>query len=70
MPLKQRNQPNHLFQTIQFSIITKASSILVIDWTVSGDTTPDQIVPGSDVNEGYFAFLNATELLRPQHQIV
>ena len=41
-----------LFQTIQFSISTQFSSIWLIDWTLSGATTPGQSGPGSDGNEG------------------
>ena len=41
-----------LFQTIQFSISGQFSSILPIDKTLSGATTPDQSEPGSDGNEG------------------
>ena len=35
----------------QFSISTQFSSILPIDWTLSGATTPDQSRPGNDENK-------------------
>ena len=41
-----------LFQAIQFKISTQFSSILPIDRTLSGATTPGQNGPGSDGNEG------------------
>ena len=41
-----------LFQTIQFSMNTQFSSILPIDRTLSGATTPEQSEPQSDGNEG------------------
>ena len=41
-----------LFQIIQFSISTQFSSIWLIDWTLSGATTPGPSGPGNDVNEG------------------
>ena len=41
-----------LFQTIQFTISTKFSSIWGIDRTLSGATTLGQSGPGSDGNEG------------------
>ena len=37
-----------VFQTIQYRISTQFSSIWPIDWTLTGDTTPGQIGPGSD----------------------
>ena len=40
------------FQTIQFSISTRLSSIWPIDMTLSGTTTPGRSEPGSDGNEG------------------
>ena len=41
-----------LFLAIQFSINAPFSSIWPIDRTLSGATTPGQIVPESDGNEG------------------
>ena len=41
-----------LFQTIQFSISTRLSSIWPKDWALSGTTTPGHSGPGSDGNEG------------------
>ena len=41
-----------LFQTIQFSISTKFSSIWPVEKTLSGATTPGQSGPGSDGSEG------------------
>ena len=40
------------FQAIQFSTSTQISSILPIDKTLSGATTPGQSEPGSDDIEG------------------
>ena len=40
------------FQTIQFSMSRKFSSIWPIDRALSGATTPGQSWPGSDGNEG------------------
>ena len=48
----QLNVKTVLFQTIQFSISTQFSSILPIDRTLSGATTPSQSRPVSDVNKG------------------
>ena len=41
-----------LCQRIQFSISTQFNFILPIDRTLSSTTTPVQIEPGSDSNEG------------------
>ena len=41
-----------LFQTTEFRISTQFSSILPIDWALSGATTQGQSGPGSDDNEG------------------
>ena len=41
-----------LFQSIQFSISAQFSSILTIDGTLSGATTPGQSGSGIDGNEG------------------
>ena len=59
-----------LFQTDQFSIGAQFSSILPIDMTLSGATTPGQSGPGRDSNDGYSAFSKAPALLEPHHQIV
>ena len=48
----QLNVKTILFQTIQFSISTRFSSIWSVDRTLSGVVTPDQSGPGSDGNEG------------------
>ena len=56
-----------LFQTIQFIISTLFSSILPIDTTLSGATTPGQRGPGSDGNKGYSTFPKTPALLKPHH---
>ena len=48
---KQLDVKTALFQTNQFSISTQFSSILPIDMTLSGATTPGKSEPGSDGNE-------------------
>ena len=48
----QLNLKTGLFQTIQFSISTRFSSILPIDKTLSDATTLGKSGPGSNGNEG------------------
>ena len=50
------------FKTIQFSIRTQFSSVLPIDRTISGTTTPGQRGPGSDNNEGVLRHLQCSSI--------
>ena len=59
-----------LFQAIQFSISTQFSSIWSIYWTLSGATFPGKSEPGSDGNQGYYAFPKAPGLLEHLPEIV
>ena len=47
----QLNIKTVLFQTIQFNVSTRFTSIWPIDRTLSGATTPGQGGPGSDSNK-------------------
>ena len=51
-----------LFQAIQFSICIHFSSIVPIDRTLSGATTPAQSVPGSEVNEGVLCIPQSSKI--------
>ena len=51
-----------LFQTIQFSISTRFSSIWPIDRNLSGATTQGQSGPGSDGNEGVPCILQSSSI--------
>ena len=53
-----------LFQTIGFSISTLFSSIQPIDRTLSGATTPSQIVPGSDGNKEVLRIPQSSSITR------
>ena len=59
-----------LFQTIQFSISTKYSSILPIDTTLSGSKSTGLSVPGSDRNKGVLLIPQFPALQDPPHQSV
>ena len=57
-------------QTIQFSISTRFNSIWLIDRTLSGATTSARVHQGTMAIKRYSAFLKASALLEPNHQIV
>ena len=50
----QLNDQTDLLQTIQFRVVTLFSSTWPIDRNLSDVTTPGQIRPGSNGNEGIF----------------
>ena len=51
-----------LFQTIQFSVSTQFSSIWLIDRTLPGATTLDQIGSGSDDNKGVLCITQSSSI--------
>ena len=55
---------------IPFSISTPISSIIPIDRTLSGATTPGKSAHGSDGYEGFSLFSTDSALLNPHHLIV
>ena len=62
--LQTFNVKTVLFQTIQFSISTPFSSILPIDRTLSGATTPSQSGPGSDGNKEVLLSPQSSSIIR------
>ena len=69
----QLNDKTFQFQIIQFSmsfVCNQYKYQTPIDWTLSGATTPRQNDLGRMVMKRYTAFLQASTLLKPHHQIL
>ena len=46
------------------AVLMLNNSIWLINWALSGATTPGQSVPGSNDIQGYFAFLKSSSITR------